>query len=179
MVEQITVPGYEGQQPEPAVGARPSGQPSQAPSGWSRPAGSVTSGLAGPGHLAGSPEPAAAPGLLGGWAKPLMSPRREQGRCGLANAWFMRGWSRRDAATRFDPDRNSDHRRGGRGQQLRRLGGQVAGAGSLIIGEVVSRVGEGVGLAIHGPGQWHTDSVAPSRIQMGWQHRSGRVVRGS
>jgi hypothetical protein len=63
MVGQITVPGYEGQQPEP--GARPSGQPSQAPSGWSRPAGSVTSGLAGPGHLAGSPEPAAAPGLPG------------------------------------------------------------------------------------------------------------------
>jgi hypothetical protein len=65
MVEQITVPGYEGQQPEPAVGARPSGQPSQAPSGWSRPAGSVTSGRAGPGYLAGSPEPAAALGLLG------------------------------------------------------------------------------------------------------------------
>lgn len=63
MVEQITVPGYEGQQPE--SGARPSGQPRQAPSGWSLSAGSVTSGLAGPGHLAGSPEPAAAPGLVG------------------------------------------------------------------------------------------------------------------
>jgi hypothetical protein len=65
MVEQIAVLGYEGQQPGPAVGARLSGQPSQAPSDWSRPAGSVTPGRAGPGHLAGSPEPAAAPGLLG------------------------------------------------------------------------------------------------------------------
>lgn len=65
MAEQITVPGDEGQQPEPAVGAQPSGQPSQASPGWSPSAGSVTSGLAGPGHLAGSPEPAAAPGQLG------------------------------------------------------------------------------------------------------------------
>jgi hypothetical protein len=54
-------------------------------------------------------------GCLVSWAKPLMSPRREQGRCGLADAWLMRGWSRREAATRFDPGRNSDHRRGGRG----------------------------------------------------------------
>ena len=66
MAEQITVPDDEGQQPESAAGAQPSGQPSQAPTGWSPPAGSVTSGtMAAPGHLAGSPEPAAASGQLG------------------------------------------------------------------------------------------------------------------
>ncbi len=65
MAEQITAPGDEGQQPEPAVGAQPSGQPSQAPPGWSPPAGYVTPGTAGPGHLAGSPELAPAPGQPG------------------------------------------------------------------------------------------------------------------
>ena len=34
MAEQITVPRGKGQQPEPAIGAQPSGRPSQAPPGW-------------------------------------------------------------------------------------------------------------------------------------------------
>ncbi len=43
---------------------------------------------------------------------------------------------------------------------MRRLGSQVAGADRFIadrfiIGEYVSRAGEGVSLAIHPPGQWH------------------------
>ena len=65
MVEQITPPGDEGQQAEPAVGAQPSGQPSQAPPGWSLSAMRVTPDMAGPGHLAGSPEQAPDPGHLG------------------------------------------------------------------------------------------------------------------
>jgi hypothetical protein len=68
MTEQITPPRDEGQQPEPEVGAQPSGQPSQAPPGWSPSAGYVTPGMAGPGHLAGPPEQApdaGQPGELG------------------------------------------------------------------------------------------------------------------
>ena len=65
MAEQITTPGDEGQQPEAAAGAQPSGQPSQAPPGWSPAAGYVTPGMAGPGHTAGSPGQAPAPGQPG------------------------------------------------------------------------------------------------------------------
>lgn len=65
MAEQITPPGGEGQQPEPAASAQPSGQPSQAPPGWSPPARYARPGMAGPGHLAGSPEQAPAPGQPG------------------------------------------------------------------------------------------------------------------
>jgi len=65
MSEQVTLPGDEGQQPEPAAGAPPSGQPSQEPPGSSPPPGNVTPGMAGAGHLAGSPEQAPAPGQPG------------------------------------------------------------------------------------------------------------------
>src|SRR5262245_20037098 len=65
MAEPITLSGDEGQQPEPAGGAQPSGQPSQAPPGWSPPAGYVTPGMADPGHLAGSSEHTLAPGQAG------------------------------------------------------------------------------------------------------------------
>jgi hypothetical protein len=65
MAEQTTLPGDEGQQPEAAVGGQPSGQPSQAPPGWSAPAEYGTPGMAGPGDAAGPPEQAPAPGQLG------------------------------------------------------------------------------------------------------------------
>src|SRR5215469_2158096 len=58
MVGQITPPGGEGQPAEPAIGAHPSGQHSQAPPDWSPSAMRVTPDIAGPGHLAGSPEQA-------------------------------------------------------------------------------------------------------------------------
>lgn len=65
MAEQTAPPGGEGQQPGPAADAQPSGQPSQVLPDWSPPAGYVAPGMAGPGHLAGSPELAPAAGQLG------------------------------------------------------------------------------------------------------------------
>jgi len=65
MSEQVTLSGDEGQQPEPAAGTQPSGQPSQAPPDSSPPPGNVTPGIAGAGHLAGPPEQAPAPGQPG------------------------------------------------------------------------------------------------------------------
>src|SRR5262245_20969491 len=61
MTEQITSSGDDGQQPEPAADAQPFGQPSQTPPGWSPATRYVTPGMAGPEHLAGSPEQAPAP----------------------------------------------------------------------------------------------------------------------
>lgn len=60
MAEQSTAPDDEGQQPEPAVGAQPSVQPSQVPPS-SPAAEDVTPGIVGPGHPAGPPAQAPNP----------------------------------------------------------------------------------------------------------------------
>jgi hypothetical protein len=63
MTEQITPLDDDGQQPEPGVGAQPSGQPGQpgqAPPDSSPPTGYIAPGIAGPGQRAEPPEHAPA-----------------------------------------------------------------------------------------------------------------------